>query len=425
MMQAALPPAPADADNAAPLHARAGAAIAAAPDLSAADGILAEPRPDVASPAVADLLARHAELLETIRRAADLPACRFERDWTRPSIDMLLPEVQACRGEARLLALATRREAADGRHAVALADVVRIGRIGRQVGAEPLLISHLVGVALDAVALEVLTEILPRLGPGDAALLDAPGLRDLVSSAPTLARALTGEEAFGLSTFADFSDGRGGIRELGNLWSNPNVAMLPSGESGRLLAEPISAVWRVFFLPSDIAGYRRRFKRYRQRVSIAADQSQSWPEVKKWAAETEAELRESGPDGALSRLLTPAIESVLRSQTIALARHRAAEVLLAATRERLAGGALPAPIDALVPARLPVVPRDPFSKEGPMRSRVDGEAMTVWSVGPDGEDDGGPQRNGEERDPENDDVGLRMGDAPAPRAEATPAGAAP
>ena len=418
MMQAAFPPAPTDADNAARLHAQAAAAIAVAPELTAADGPIDDRTIDVTSTAVGDLLARHSALLDTIRRAADLPGCRFPRDWTRPSLDMPLPEVQAARTEARFLAVAARREAADGRHAEAIADAVRIGRMGRQIGSEPLLISHLVGLAIDAMALDVLADILPRLGPGDAPLLDDPGVRDLVGSTPSLARAINGEEAFGLSTFADFADGRSGLNDLDRLSSDPNVATAPGGDAGRVVTEPLSAVWRVFFLPSDIAAYRRRFQRYRQLTSASADQSTTWPEMKRALDGVEDELGRAGTDGALSRLIAPATGSLLRAQSTAAARHRAAEVLLAATRQRLAGGSPPESIDALVPARLPAVPRDPFTKGDPLRMRVDGDETVVWSIGPDGEDDGGPLRDGEARDLDNDDVGLRM-------RVAAPAGAAP
>ena len=172
VMQAALPPAVADAENAAILHAQAAAAFAAATDLKAADGLFNAPAIDASSPAVGELLTRHAGLLDTIRRAADMPACRFPRDWTRPSIDMLLAEVQSCRTEGRLLAIAARHEAATGKPAAALADAVRLGRIGRHVGSEPILISHLVGIAIDATALSVVAEILPTLTPADAPLLE-------------------------------------------------------------------------------------------------------------------------------------------------------------------------------------------------------------------------------------------------------------
>ena len=407
MMQAALPPAPVDAENAAILHAQAAAALAAATDLSAADGPLGQTDPDVASPAVGALLARHAGLLDTIRRAADMPACRFPRDWTRPSFDMLLAEVQSCRNEGRLLALAARHEAATGKPAAALADAVRLGRIGRQVGSEPILISHLVGIAIDATALSVVAEILPTLTAADAPLLDDPALRDLVASTPSLVRAINGEEAFGLSIFANFADGREGINDMGQLASDPNVAILPQEEPFSLLIDPLSAVWRAFILPADIAGYRRRFEAYRQLVTEGVDQSRTWPQTQKQIDGIEAEIR-AGPDGFVSRLIAPATDAVLRSQCMAVARHRAAEVLLAATRERLASGTHPASIDALVPARLPSVPRDPFTTDAPLHLKATPEELLIWSVGPDGEDDGGPRQEGVESNTDSDDIGLRM-----------------
>ena len=407
VMQAALPPAVADAENAAILHAQAAAALAAAPDLTAADGPLGQTDPDVASPAVGALLARHAGLLDTIRRAADMPACRFPRDWTRPSFDMLLAEVQSCRNEGRLLALAARHEAATGKPAAALADAVRLGRIGRQVGSEPILISHLVGIAIDATALSVVADILPTLTPADAPLLDDPALRDLVVSTPSLVRAINGEEAFGLSIFANFADGRQGIDDMGRLAGDPNVAILPQEGPFSLLTDPLSAVWRAFILPADIAGYRRRFEAYRQLVTGGVDQSRTWPQTQKQIDGIEAEIR-AGPDGFLSRLIAPATDAVLRSQCMAVARHRAAEVLLAATRERLASGKHPASIDALVPARLPSVPRDPFTTDAPLHLKATPEELLIWSVGPDGDDDGGPQKDSEECDTGNDDIGLRM-----------------
>ena len=408
MMQAALPPAVADAENAAILHAQAAAALAAAPDLTAADGPLGQTDPDVASPAVGALLARHAGLLDTIRRAADMPACRFPRDWTRPSFDMLLAEVQSCRNEGRLLALAARHEAATGKPAAALTDAVRLGRIGRQVGSEPILISHLVGIAIDATALSVVADILPTLTPADAPLLDDPALRDLVASTPSLVRAINGEEAFGLSIFANFADGRQGIDDMGRLAGDPNVAILPQEEPFSLLIDPLSAVWRAFILPADIAGYRRRFEAYRQLVTGGVDQSRTWPQTQKQIDGIEAEICRTGPDGFLSRLIVPATDAVLRSQCMAVARHRAAEVLLAATRERLASGTHPASIDALVPARLPSVPRDPFTTDAPLHLKATSEELLIWSVGPDGDDDGGPQKDSEECDTGNDDIALRM-----------------
>jgi hypothetical protein len=406
IMQAALPPAPVDAENAARLHLQAGAAIAAAPDLTAADGPLADPQFDIASPAVGDLLTRHAALVDTIRRAADMPGCRFARDWARPSIGMLLPEMHAMRTEARLLALAARRAASEGRPAEAVADAVRLGSLGRQAGSEPILVSSLVGLAIDGEALSVVADVLPRLGPGDAALLDAPGLRDLVGAMPSIVRAINGEEAFGLAMFADFADGREDIHAFGRLSSD---AAPTFGEDHPLafLADPLMAIYRVFFLPADLAGYRDRFRKLRSTAARSVDQRQGWPEMKRDIDAIDTDPRR-GPDGALARLIVPATEAVFRAQSHAVARHRAAEVLLAATRERLATGKLPAAIDSLVPARLPSVPRDPFTSDSPMRAAFEAGEFSVWSVGPNGTDDGGPVAAGNAPPERGDDIGLRM-----------------
>jgi hypothetical protein len=406
MMQAALPPAPVDAENAARLHLQAGAAIAAAPDLTAADGPLADPQFDIASPAVGDLLSRHAALVDTIRRAADMPGCRFARDWARPSIEMLLPEMQAMRTEARILALAARRGSFEGRHAEAVADAVRLGNLGRQAGSEPILVSSLVGLAIDGEALSVVADVLPRLGPGDAALLDAPGLRDLVSAVPSIVRAVNGEEAFGLAVFADFADGREDIHAFGRL-SSDATPTFDEGHPLAFLADPRMAIYRVFFLPADLAGYRDRFRKLRSTAARSVDQRQGWPEMKRDIDAIDTDPRR-GPDGALARLIVPATEAVFRAQSHAVARHRAAEVLLAATRERLAAGALPAAIDSLVPARLPSVPRDPFTSDSPMRAAFEAGEFSVWSVGPNGTDDGGPVAAGNAPPERGDDIGLRM-----------------
>ena len=406
MMQAALPPAPVDAENAARLHLQAGAAIAAAPDLTAADGPLDDPQFDIANPAVGDLLSRHAALVDTIRRAADMPGCRFARDWARPSIEMLLPEMQAMRTEARILALAARRGSFEGRPAEAVADAVRLGSLGRQAGSEPILVSSLVGLAIDGEALSVVADVLPRLGPGDAALLDDPGLRDLVGAVPSIVRAVNGEEAFGLAVFADFADGREDIHAFGRL-SSDATPTFDKGHPLAFLADPLMAIYRVFFLPADLAGYRDRFRKLRSTAARSVDQRQGWPEMKRDIDAIDTDPRR-GPDGALARLLVPATEAVFRAQSHAVARHRAAEVLLAATRERLAAGTLPAAIESLVPARLPSVPRDPFTSDSPMRAAFEAGELSVWSVGPNGTDDGGPVAAGNAPPERGDDIGLRM-----------------
>lgn len=399
LMQANMPAVVADAQNAASLYRRAFAALDADAAIKAQDSPLsAATTIDPASPAVTDLLARHAATLDLLRRAAARDSCRFERDWTRPSLDLLLPELSSLRVAARLLVLHARRAAADGRATEALGDVVRIGRIGRHAAGEPILISSLVGLAIDAMAVDTLAEVLPRLEQSDAAALDAPELADLVAMPPATAGHFYGEEAFGLSTFADLADSRLGVANLPEL-----VAVNQSQRPFVFRILPLTLLYRVFFLEADLAGYRSLLRKYQQ---LAAG-SEPYPDVKKQTDTVEADLRDRSP-GLMSSLIVPAMGAVFRTQAQAIARHGAAAALVAATRQRLETGAVPTTAEAIVATLLPPAPRDPFTADRPLLVKRTDHSLIVYSVGPDGEDDGGPVAPGAPKPDGNDDVGLQM-----------------
>ena len=400
MMAAALPPAPAADDNAAPLYQRAFAALAADTTLGeetspVQDSLVADP----ASPEVAATLDRHAATLDLLRRATDRPGCRFDRDWSRPSIDMLLPELQEMRQAARLLTLAARKAAADGDGARALADIVRIHRLGLHAAGEPLLVSGLLGQAIDSVALQTLVDILPRLDKEDLPLLDAEAVRDFMATPITYQRAFLGEEAFGLATLGDLADGAEGMTSLELLRS-------VFDEPTRFTFDgPFSCLYRCFMLPSDIAGYRAVMGRYQDLVgAMLRSITRSYPAIVKEATEIEDEMTSARP-GIFSAMLTPALTAVIKSQARGAAMHDVAGVLVAATRARLAGTSL---ADSLVPDAVPALPGDPFTADKPLVAKRGDDGWVVYSVGPDGEDDGGPVPAGADPSEGNDDVGLRL-----------------
>lgn len=398
LMQANIPPVVPDSQNAASLYRQAFAALDADPAAKGESSPLTTAATaDISSPVVTDLLARHAATLDLIRRAADRDTCRFQRDWTRPSIDMLLPEMQSLRTAARLLVLDARREAADGNAADALHDVARIGKIGRHSASEPLLISNLVGLAIDAMALETLAKVLPTLRKSDLAALDSSDIRDLVTTPPALASHYYGEEAFGLSTFADMADSRFSVANALKMFANqPRQPFL-----SRIL--PLTLLYRVFFLEADLAGYRSIMHEYQ----AAASGSEPYPEVKKKTDAMEKELWDRSP-GMMTSLIMPALGGVFRTHAQALARHRAASALVAATRQRLETGTTPTTFEELSTKLVSPASCDPFTADQPLvMKRTDG-SLLVYSVGPDGEDDGGPVAPGADKVEGNDDVGLRM-----------------
>jgi hypothetical protein len=392
VIAAALPPAPWPDNNAAPLYQRALAALAADKQVDEAESLT-----DAGSPEVTAILARHAATLELLRRATDKPGCRFDRDWSRPSIGMPLPEIQEMRRAARLLMISARRAAANGDGEQAIADVVRIHRLGMHAASEPLLVSGLVGQKIDAVAIQTLADVLPRLDPDDLPLLERESFRNFLETPITWCqRAFLGEEAFGLATLGDLADEVNGATAI-------ELLQCESSDAWIIFNRPFSLLYRCFLLPADIVGYRGIMRKY-ETLLAAAPPSQRFPDLKKQTDDIEHEIESHRP-GSFASMLTPALSNVLKSQARGEALHVVAGLLVAATRARLMGTPL---ADSLVPDAVPALPGDPFTAEEPLRWKRDGDALLVYSVGPDGEDDGGPVPPGAEPVQGNDDVGLRM-----------------
>jgi hypothetical protein len=397
VMQSVVPPVlPADED-AAPLYRQAFERIEIDKGLTAEQSPLkAAAAADVSTDEVTALLARHATTLDLLRRAAAKPGCRFARDWARPSMGMLLPELASMRHAARLLALAARREATSGDVSAALADVVRLHRMAIHVAAEPILISGLVETAVDSIALETLAAILPLITAQDAPALADPALGDFVRSQPSFERHALGEEAFGLATFADLAEAKVRLHDLG---MSPD----PVG----FAISVASILYRCFLLPSDLAAYTGAMSRWRAQAARPAMPDERSAEVARRPAPIGSELT-TNRQGLLTSLLTPALGAILKTQAKSLAKHRAAEVLLAATRARLKSGEQPGSAESLVPEWLLAVPADPFRDEGSLTVKTSADGWLVYSVGPDGEDDGGPGPAGAAAVEGNDDVGLRL-----------------
>ena len=99
---------------------------------------------------------------------------------------------------------------------------------------------------------------------------------------------------------------------------------------------------------------------------------------------------------------------------------RLARIVLEVERYRLDHGDWPANLSALVPALLPAVPADPCDGQ-PLRYRRLGDGVAVYSIGPDGSDNGGaPLVDYKWPWPDGADLGLRLWDEPHRRQSAPP-----
>ena len=87
----------------------------------------------------------------------------------------------------------------------------------------------------------------------------------------------------------------------------------------------------------------------------------------------------------------PALGRVTTIDVRVIAQLRTARVGFAIERYRLASGRLPDALSELVPAYLEAVPKDPFDDKELRYKKLD-TGFVVYSIGEDGNDDGGKER---------------------------------
>lgn len=352
-------------------------------------------------------LNRHAETLEILRQAAARPTCRFIRDYSRPSVDMLLPEIQFFRNAARILSVSARHQVSLGAIPAALRDVISIMNISRHASSEPILISGLVGLAIDSIAIDTLIDVLPFIDADNLALLKRDEIHNFLSTPPSLAKNIYGEEAFGLYVFSIF--GTGGFDQ----WQLASFIMDDLDVPDSIVQQdtffnPALAAYRIFLFPQDLTAYQQTMHTY-QRV---AESSNSYAAKQTTLKRIEDDFSSGRPKGFVTALLTPAIGKAIENVEKARMRHTTALVAIAATEFRITHDSLPEKADVLVPKLLPFLPKDVFVDKSRLRYSVKNDGIAIYSVGPNGKDDGGPGPDMGKDQPKNDDVGIFLRQSP-------------
>jgi hypothetical protein len=188
-----------------------------------------------------------------------------------------------------------------------------------------------------------------------------------------LERAMRSEEAFRLATFADVGGGDLGADEV----------HVMSGEQDRFWGWPraMAMPYRLFLLQDDLASHRRLSARYRELAAQPYYQSRQG-----WQGMSAAIMQR--PVGLLTAYLAPALSRCAEVAATADARRDTARAGLAAARYRAAHAKLPDKPEDLLGESLPVWPSDPFDGKPLKWKRTDKE-LVIYSIGPDGKDDGG------------------------------------
>ena len=311
--------------------------------------------------------------LALLAAAKDRPKVDFKRDWDLGP-NVLLPEYAPMKTLAKALVLRAEGAARRGDDAAALRDLVLARRIALWAGEEPTLISLLVRIAAEGIALRgaerclVLVAKSPaRIARYAAWLADAPPL-------PDFGDALKGETFLGVATARNL-DLIGGVSAFGNL---------QGGEDATLL-EVDPAKLRRSGVPDDVRtrGFLARHLQFWDEAYRTTDRFQAPPEaigrrLDVMSARIEGE---KGLSYVLLRILVPVFGQAGEA-VVALKARRAVDAAFAeALGVHARTGVWPASVSG----------SDPFTG-GPLRVRA-GKGFRVWSVGRDRKDDGGLLRS--------------------------------
>ncbi len=358
-------------ENAAPLLRR-GAAEMVRRGWSGALGAIRRSADEGRWDDLAAALRGYEPALATLAQAAKRPRADFGRDWDL-GVEVLFSEYAGIKGGVQALALRARLKASRGEAASALADLRTARALARLAEADSNLLALVVRVAGERAVYDGTRRIAaetPALSPALITELDRP------APPPDLPRALRGEAYLAVASARNLTKLNpdplnGDFRSL----ADPRRILrtgFPKSETRRAYMARVLALWTA------VAAERRRYPRDPYALGVAIDRLSA------------REAREPGRSHRLARVVVAPMTTVGAALAKLGAERTLTLAYLRALDARRRAGSLPTVL---------VTGNDPFGR--PYRSRREGEAFRLWSLGPDGRDDGGATRK---ENPKTDDV---------------------
>jgi hypothetical protein len=320
---------------------------------------------------------------------ADLPRGRYPITYARLIVDSAeVPQHREAHQLCTLLYFDALLHALDRDPAAALRSCRATLNTARSIGDEPLMVPQMVrtiGVLLACLAAE---QTLARSEPSPQDLASLQKLFEDEDGFPRLAVALRGERACM-------------HRRFEYLEKDPELAAASAPEEAGQLSE-------LLWGPPRQSEHPRMLELFGRRLEAA----ERLPLHERAADDRAVEFRLAAlsPDEvAFTRKAFLSLDRVDGAFIMAHARVRCLIACLAADRYRQEHGQWPAALTDLVPSLLGSVLADPYDGQ-PLRYGRLADGVRVYSVGPDGIDDGGRIGNNDSFRPRMD-LGIRLRDA--------------
>jgi hypothetical protein len=316
----------------------------------------------------AALVAQNQAALKALREGFAFP---YQEPPAR-SFRALFPHFAKYRGIARLLGLESQVRSAKGDHAGEMRSALDAIELGVKCPRGGVLIGMLVGAACEAIGRGPAWEAMDHLGATEAR-----------QAARRLERIVAQRFAFASTMQEEKWAGEAGLVEAMQApnWQQSLMRDL-SGGGGTS-----SSGFELRELPRTLRALTISKTRVLQNYDHFMEESIARARMPYAVARKAPPL--PVPDDPVSELLAP----VFGQARFTLERAQTGDLLLmvalALRAYRLEHGRYPETLSELVPDYLSKVPADPLAPQGPLKYRRKGSSYVLYSVGPDGVDDGG------------------------------------
>jgi hypothetical protein len=299
-------------------------------------------------------------------------------------MEVVFPSFASYRQGTKLLALDTRLDLIDGKPEAAAGNIELLLNLSETMDAHPTLIGFLVQIAMRAVAVNSVEQVVGVTEVDEETLAMWQARFSEMLGEEGLYWAMLGERAFLVEVFDGIAEGEISFSEIST----------GSGTDGG---------FGVGLLPNAVV--RRSQLLGAQMHTRIIQVTNDPPKLLAESRLIEQEIEELGAFHLPLKILMPSLRRAFEMSVRAQALLKCAIAGVAAERYRLATGSLPDSLEALVPTYLEEVPIDPFTGN-PMRFKQTEEGIVVYSVGVDGTDEGGLLYAKKNRGPH--DVGFRV-----------------
>jgi len=328
-----------------------------------------EPLTEETKALITQYLTDNQQALERLHKGAAIEHSRYPVDLSK-GFEALMPDLSNIRGGAFLLKLEAILHAENGKPEEVVDSIKSTFGLARSISKEPILISQLVRIACQALAVSALEHAINRTEFTDEQLVELSQALVNAEDPSAMSRAFVGERCAGLSIFKTPSS---------------KTLKLINGGSSSLGVVAIALYKFAGLADMDAIMYVDLMNDYTKAMQLPPHQRQEA------ASAVDTKFGKTSRIHVLLHVIMPALSRVTTIDIRTIAQLHTAQVGLAIQRYRLAAGKLPDTLAELIPVYLDAVPKDPFDGKDLRYKKLEA-SFVVYSIGEDGSDDGGKEK---------------------------------